>query len=337
MKHEIDLSKYSVRTDLAIESIENRINKVGIRISTKNYNDILVTNAIVSRKGSKALGKKPGKYITIEFSDITDETNRKNVTNVLIKELKKIIRIKNKEDHILIIGLGNDKSTPDSLGPLTVDQITVTNHLYEMNLVDRTYQRVSAFNTSVMGKTGIETSDLIQKVIELLRPTLVIVIDSLASSSISRVNKTIQMTDTGIHPGSGIGNARKEISKDVLGIPVVAIGVPTVVGAVTIVSDTIEFLTKHYVYAKKNSSNPKYKLITNANYLKEELNISESERKDLLGLVGTLTEEEIKLLIQDVLTPIGYDLMVTPKEIDFTINELGEVISNSLNKLLHDR
>lgn len=337
MKHEIDLSNYSIHTDLAIETIEDRIIKEGVRISTKSYDDILVTTALVSRKGSKVIGKKPGRYITIEFSDITDETNRKNVTNVLVKELKKIVRIKNKEDHILIIGLGNDKSTPDALGPLTVNQITVTNHLYEMSLMDSSYQRVSAFNTSVMGKTGIETSDLIKKVIELLNPSMIIVIDSLASSSISRVNKTIQMTDTGIHPGSGIGNTRKEISKDVLGIPVIAIGVPTVVGAVTIVSDTIEFLTKHYVYVKKNNSNPKYKLITNANYLKEDLVITSHDRENLLGLLGTLTEEEIKSLIFDVLTPIGYNLMVTPKEIDFTIAELGNVISKSLNKTLHGR
>ena len=337
MKHEIDLSKYSIYTDLALETIESRTENDGIRLSVKKYDDISVTTALVSRRGSTSLGRKPGKYITIEFPDVTDESNRKNISSILVKELKKIIRVKDKNEHILIIGLGNEKSTPDSLGPLTINQIIVTNHLYELGVVDPSYQRVSAFNTSVMGKTGFETSDLLQQLVDMLKPSAIVVIDSLASSSVSRVNKTIQMTDTGIHPGSGIGNKRKEISKEVLGVPVIAIGVPTVVNAVTIVSDTIEFLTKHYVYAKKNISNPKYKLITNHNYLVEDLDISAKERENLLGLVGTLAEEELKSLINDVLTPIGYNLMVTPKEVDFVMEELSSILSTSLNKMLHNR
>ena len=337
MKHEIDLSKYSIRTDLAIESITEDIKDSGIKVSEKEVEDIHITTVMVSRKGSKIIGKKPGKYITIEFQDITDEENEKKVMQVFVKELKKLIRLNSKEDHVLVIGLGNENSTPDALGPKTSNEVIVTNHLYEMGALDPTYQRVSIFNPSVMGKTGIETSDLIIKMIELLNPSLVLVIDSLASTSINRVHKTIQMTDTGIHPGSGVGNKRKEISKDLFGIPVIAIGVPMVVDAVTIVSDTIHFLTQHYVYMKKNIDNPKYKLMTNVNYLKESNEITKEEKEKLLGLIGTLTEEETKALIFDVLTPIGYNLMVTTKEVDFIVDELSLLLSKGINKLLHNR
>lgn len=335
MKHNIDLSKYSIRTDLALELVEDK-NIEGIRITRKKNNDVDISSILISRKGSKIINKKPGKYITIEFSDITDETVRNNVQTVFMKEIKKLLRIKDKEEHILVVGLGNENSTPDALGPLTINKITVTNHLYEMKIVDESYQRISAFNPSVMGKTGIETSDMLLNLVKLLKPDKMIVIDSLASSSIERVNKTIQMTDTGIHPGSGIGNKRKEISKEIFGIPVIAVGVPTVVDAVTIVSDTIKFLTKHYIYMKKNINNPKLKLVSNVNYLADNEPINNDDKEKLLGLIGTLTEEETKYLIRDVLSPIGYNLIVTPKEIDFIIKELSNVISNGLNKIFHN-
>ena len=337
MKHEIDLSKYLVRTDLAIESLSEDSSSNGVKVSEKKLEDICVTTVMVSRKGSKKIGKKPGKYITIEFQDITDEENRKKVSQVFVKELKKLVRLQSKEDHVLVIGLGNENSTPDALGPLTASQVTVTNHLYELGLLDPTFQRVSIFNPSVMGKTGIETSDLLGKLIELLNPSLLLVIDSLASTSINRVHKTIQMTDTGIHPGSGVGNKRKEISKELFGIPVIAIGVPMVVDAVTIVSDTINFLTQHYVYMKKHMNNPKYKLMTNINYLREKNEISSSDREKLLGLVGTLNEDVMKSLIYDVLTPVGYNFMVTTKEVDFIVEELSSLLSKGINKLLHNR
>lgn len=334
MKHDIDLSRYSIRTDLTLELIEDK--KIdGIRITKKKTNDIEISNILVSRKGSKTISKKPGKYITIEFPDITDETIRNGVQNVFVKEIKKLLRINNKKEHILVVGLGNENSTPDALGPLTINKLTVTNHLYEMGIADETYQRISAFNPSVMGKTGIETSDMLFNLVKLLKPDKMLVIDSLASSSVERVNKTIQMTDTGIHPGSGIGNKRKEISKEIFGIPVIAIGVPTVVDAVTIVSDTINFLTKHYVYMKKNIDNPKLKLMPSINYLSEKDTIDINDKTKLLGFVGTLNDDELKCLVNDVLSPIGYNMIVTPKEVDFIIKSLSKVLSEGLNKLFH--
>ncbi len=335
MKHEIDLSKYKIRTDLAIEVIPENTN-----IEIKEIDNIKISKIYIDEESSKIINKKIGNYITIEFEDITDDDNKENVKKIFIKELKELLTEMNikKEDTCLIIGLGNRMSTPDALGPKTIDNLIITNHLYKLGMLEEKYRRVSALNPGVMGDTGIETSDIIKSVSKTIKPNFIIVVDALAASSIERVNKTIQITDTGIHPGSGIGNSRKEISKDLLNIPVIAIGVPTTVDATTIVSDTIKYLTKHYTYTRKNINNPMNKLIINGNinYLKKNIEVDKKEKQELLGLLGNLTEEETRQLIFETLTPIGYNFMVTPKEIDFIIEKLTDIIGNGLNKSLHD-
>ena len=147
------------------------------------------------------------------------------------------------------------------------------------------------------------------------------------------------MTNTGISPGSGVGNHRKEISMETIGIPVVAIGVPTVVDAVTIVSDTINYMHKHFSYTKNNINNPMNKLIVKGqvNYLKRDIKVNNEDKSTLLGLIGTLNEAEIKSLLLEVLSPIGYNLMVTPKEVDFVIEKLADIIGNGLNDALHKK
>ena len=237
----------------------------------------------------------------------------------------------------LIIGLGNEKSTPDSLGPLTVSKTLVTNYLYLYNSLEEGFRRVCAISPGVMGETGIETSDLLKSIVNTIKPNFVITIDALAASSVERVNKTIQMTDSGINPGSGVGNKRKEISKETLGIPTIAIGIPTVVDAASIVSDTIKYLYEHFGYQTANINNPATKLTANVNYLKlsKKFKINQEEKQKILGMVGTLSEEETKALIYEILNPIGYNLMVTPKEEDFVIEKLSEVISKGLNIALH--
>ena len=334
MNNEVDLSKYQIRTDLAIDYVEEKKELKGVKHNTKIIDDIKVTNVNLSK--NNVLNKKQGKYITLEFEDVTDTNNREKVTNVLTKVLKEILNL-DKDSFGLIVGLGNAKSTPDSLGPLVIDNIIVTNHLYILNELSDNYKRLAAINPGVMGSTGIETSDIISSVVEKIKPSFLIVIDSLASKSIERLNKTIQITDTGIHPGSGIGNKRKEISYETLGIPVIAIGVPTVVDATVIVSDTINFIYKNYAFNKEYMNNPKSKLtFNNINYLKKELKEDIQDKEKLLGLVGTLDEQELQTLLYEVLNPIGYNLMVTPKEIDFVIQKLSNVISNSINNSIHD-
>lgn len=340
MSHEIDLAKYQIRTDLAIEAIENTSEISGIKSKEEIIEDIKVTNVIVEEEGSKKINKKKGNYITIEFEDITDFNNKEKVKRIFSQKLNELIAtIKLSVDsNILIIGLGNDKSTPDALGPMSVNNVLVTRHLFIYNEIEAGFKSVAAINPGVMGQTGIETSDLIKSIVKTINPSLVIVIDSLASQSIERLNKTIQMTDSGIHPGSGVGNSRKEISKEILDVPVIAIGVPTVVDAVTIVSDTINYMYKHYAYTKENIDNPINKLtFGNVNYLKKDIKTNEEDKKLLLGMLGSLTELETRKLIFEVLTPIGYNLMVTPKEVDFVIERLSDIIGNGINNALHEK
>ena len=337
MGHNIDLSNYKIRTDLAIEAIDNKKIK-GITSKEITEEGIKVTEVMIDEEASQIINKKKGNYITIEFEDVTDYENGKKVEKKFSSELTKLINKLNidKEASCLIVGLGNSKSTPDSLGPLVINNVLVTNHLFELEEVTDGYRRVSVLVPGVMGQTGLETSEVISSLVDKFKPNFLIAIDALASQSIERVNKTIQMTDTGIHPGSGIGNSRKEISYETLKIPCIAIGVPTVVDAITIVSDTINYMHKHYIYSKLNINNPLNKLMAySPNYLKENITLNKKDKETLLGIVGTLEENEVKQLLFEVLTPIGFNLMVTPKEVDFLVEKLSLIIGNGINKALH--
>ena len=331
MSHEIDMQNKPVRTDLAIELTQKQ--------EQIEVNGVKITNITLDEKEANIINKKQGKYITIEFTDITDYDNKEKIKTIFIKELKKFLKYIdiNDESTCLIVGLGNEKSTPDSLGPLVISKTLVTNHLYLYSDLEEGFRRVSAIAPGVTGETGIETSDLIKSIIKINKPDFIIVIDALASSSVERVNKTIQMTDAGINPGSGIGNKRKEISKETLGIPVIAIGVPTVVDAASIVNDTIKYMYSHFAYQKDNYNNPKNKLTFNVNYLKysNTSKINSEDKRHLLGIIGSLNEEETKKLIYEILNPIGYNLMVTPKEEDFIVEKLSELISDGINSTLH--
>ncbi len=334
MKHTIDLKKYELRTDLVDEVVNNY--KLDGIIKEEVIDNIKISTTLVDDKTSKIINKKEGNYITIEFDDVTDYDNKEKIKEIFSNELKKMLdKLKINDDaSCLIIGLGNSKSTPDSLGPESINNIIVTNHLFEIENISG-FRRVCAISPGVTGVTGIETSSLIKSIVDSIKPDFVIAIDALASSSINRVNKTIQMSDTGIAPGSGIGNNRKEISYSSLKIPVIAIGVPTVVDAVTVVSDTLKFMSKHYAFNKEFLKSPMSKLAFNVNYLDKDVKIKKEDKENLLGLVGSLNEDETKELLFEVLTPIGYNLMVTPKEVDFIITKLADIIGNGINKALH--
>ena len=334
--HEIDLSKYRIRTDLIVEHLSNikdykRYEEV--------YDDIKVETVELDKDRAKIIDKKEGIYKTIYFDDVTDENNFNKLLNITIKALKdllKSINIKD-SDSVLIVGLGNRKATPDALGPLTIDSIKITRQIVELGLpLDKKYRVISSIVPGVMGTTGIETKEIIEGVIEKVKPNFLIVIDALAASSLDRINKTIQLTDTGIHPGSGLLNNRFEISKETLGLPVVAIGIPTVVDATTIVSNTINYIFRHFSYEKENIDNKKLKLVPtiNRNYKDHDKTLNKEERKEVMGLIGDLSDDEIKALITEVLTPLGYNLLVTPKEIDFVITKLSDLLSKALNKSL---
>ncbi|WP_071460188.1 GPR endopeptidase [Bacillus massilinigeriensis] len=358
---ELDLSHYSVRTDLALEAREmvltgkessvhetsNLSQLEGVVIKEKEEKGIKVSLVSVDDKGEKTLGKKKGQYLTIEGLGIRgqDSDYQKNVEQVFASEFARFIEHQGIKEgaSCLVVGLGNWNVTPDALGPLVCESVMVTRHLFELqpSSVEDGYRPVSALAPGVMGITGIETSDIIFGVVENIKPDFVIVIDALASRSIERVNSTIQVSDTGIHPGSGVGNKRKEISKETLRIPVFAIGVPTVVDAVSITSDTIDFILKHFGKELREGDKPSRALVPagmsfgKREVLTDEDLPEEEHRKAFLGMVGALKEEEKRQLIHEVLSPLGHNLMVTPKEIDVFIEDMANLIASGLNAALH--
>jgi len=338
MRNRINLSNFNIRTDLVIDNEikDSYINKK--RIS----DNILVTNIEVNKELAIELNKKEGIYTTIEFEDITNYEDNIEITKTLSKELTKILNKLNIKDNdsCLIVGLGNRFSTADSLGPITLDKIMITRHLFILNTnVKNGIREVSGISPGVMANTGIETYDIINSLIDKINPKFLIVIDALASSSIERINKTIQITDTGIHPGSGIGNNRHEISYDTVKIPVIAIGVPTVVESSILVSDTIDYIFQHISYIKKNYNTNKLILghKDSKKYLNtlKSLELDEEEKQQLSGILGTLDETKKKELIYEVLNSINYNMIVTPKEIDFLIDKLSKVIASAVNNTLH--
>ena len=303
---------YNFRTDLATErrdiykkanSIENDIN--GIESTKEEINDKISVEKvkILNEVGEKAIGKPIGSYITIDIKKLklAQEEDIQKASEVLTNELKNILDMHiQKQDEIIIVGLGNIYVTPDSLGPKVINEIDVTRHLikYVPDVVGKDTRSVSAVAPGVLGTTGIETVEILKGIIENTHPKLVVVIDALASRSIERISSTIQISDTGIIPGGGVGNARTEISEKTLGIPVIALGIPTVVETAVLVNDSLNlFIDKLQNDAKSNS------------YL------NEIKEKD--------NYEEIK----DALNPSDYNMIVTPKEIDDLIENMKDIVA----------
>ncbi|MBS4194744.1 GPR endopeptidase [Lederbergia citri] len=359
--NEIDLSRYSVRTDLAKEAFEMALAQLtgkkkdkveqkeinGVLIKERMEGDIKISLATITPEGEEKLGKKAGHYLTIEVQGIRsqDSVLQQQVGETFAKEFSGFLDMMNipKSASCLVVGLGNWNVTPDALGPQVCEHLIITRHLFELesHQVEKGYRPVSAIAPGVMGLTGIETSDIIFGVAEKSKPDFIIAIDALASRSIERVNSTIQISDTGIHPGSGVGNKRKELSKETLGVPVISIGVPTVVDAVTITSDTIDFLLKHFGKEIKESSRPSRSLAPAGLTFGEKRKLSEEDlpeerqRQTFLGMVGTLEEDEKRRLIHEVLSPLGHNLMVTPKEVDVFIEDMANLLASGLNAGLH--
>ncbi|MDA3130759.1 GPR endopeptidase [Aliibacillus thermotolerans] len=353
MKKDLDLSAYSVRTDLALEQKELLEEKEtstleGIFHKVKETNGVKVTFVTIDEKGAKQSGKKAGEYVTIEAIDMRkqDTEVQKKIEQVFAEEFAHLLEKLSipKDATCLITGLGNWNVTPDALGPMVVEKLVVTRHLYEEapEYVEEGFRSVSAFAPGVMGMTGVETGDIIHAIVKKIQPDFLIAIDALASRSLERLNATIQISDTGIHPGAGVGNKRKELSKETLGIPVIAVGIPTVVDAVSIVSDSIDYLLKHLGKEMSSQHQARHALFPTGipfgerTVLTEKDLPDESEREAMMGMVGRLTEEEKRQLIYEVLTPIGHNLMVTPKEVDVFMRDMANIIAEGLNAALHE-
>ena len=230
------------RTDMAVErrDIYKKAKKLeeipGIECQTEEKSPkIKVTRVkITNEEGEKAIGKKQGNYITIDINKINLSTDEEleQISNVFSEELRKVVENHvTKQDEMLVVGLGNLYSTPDALGSKVVKDIEVTRHIkkYLPQYIDENERAISAISPGVLGTTGIETAEIIKGIVQNVKPKILLAIDSLASKSIERISSSIQISDTGIVPGAGVGNTRQELTKETIGIPVVAIGVPTVV------------------------------------------------------------------------------------------------------------
>jgi spore protease len=301
-----------IHTDLALEARDiakerHGSEPPGIESATEKQGEMVISRVnITTEQAGQHLGKQPGYYVTIEAEGlrVRDRDRQEKIAFQLAKELEDFIaRFKLKdEDHCLVVGLGNWDATPDALGPRVISRILVTRHLLATSPPEKRgeLRPVAALAPGVLGTTGLETGEIILGVVERIKPQFVIVIDALASRNTTRMGATIQIADTGIHPGSGLGNKRIGITPQTLGIPVIAIGVPTVVEATTIVQDALGEINQGRT--------------PGMNHPKMNQNIS---------------------VIQRVLSPYFHSLIVTPKEIDVMIEDLARVISGALNIALH--
>ena len=306
---------YNFRTDLALErrDIYQKVNNLkqidGIKSTEEEINEKLkVTRVeILNKNGEKAIGKPVGNYVTIDVKKLklAEDEDIQKASEVVTKELKKIINIHtDKQGDILVVGLGNIYVTPDALGPKVINEIDVTRHIikYLPQYVDEGTRPVSAISPGVLGTTGIETVEILKGIVDNIHPKLLIVIDALASRSIDRISSTIQISDTGIVPGAGVGNTRQEISQTTLDIPVIALGIPTVVELATLVSDGIDIFIDR-LQEKAESNEYLNKLQQNDKYeeVKEALNVGD------------------------------YNMIVTPKEIDDLIENMKDIVARGIN------
>ncbi len=321
------LEKYSVRTDLALEEKERfesdnvEISGVVLEEEYDKEREIRITRVKVeTENGAKTMGKPVGVYLTMEAPNmaVPDEDYHREVSVKLSEYIEELIRgrsLDTEDLSVLVVGLGNRQVTPDALGPYVADNLCVTRHIvkeYGKYAMGMEHARlVSAIVPGVMGQTGMETLEIVKGVVDETKPDLVIAIDALAARNTRRLNRTIQIADTGIHPGSGVGNHRNGLTKESVGVPVIGIGVPTVVDAATIANDTMENL------------------------------IDALESSEILKGVGdvlrTYNSAEKYELVKELISPHLNGMFVTPKDEDELVKQISYTISEALNMLFTNK
>ena len=317
------LENYNIRTDLALETRERFVSDhveipgVSVEETYDEEREIRTTRVVVeTENGAKMMGKQVGTYLTIEAPNmaVPDEDYHREISKKLAEDIKELVPERKEEVSVLVVGLGNREVTPDALGPYVADHLHVTRHIvkeygkYAMGK-DQVYL-VSAVVPGVTGQTGMETLEIVKGIVEETEPDFVVAIDALAARNSKRLNRTIQITDTGICPGSGVGNHRLALNSETLGVKVIGIGVPTVVDAVTIVNDTME----NFIVALESS--------------------------ELLKSVGetlrSYNDAEKQELIRELIAPHLNGMYMTPKNIDDTIKRVSFTISEALNILFSE-
>lgn len=308
----------NIRTDLAMEAYEMLSEAAeelsGITVSKEDSGDIQITRVEVKTKeAEQQMGKPMGTYVTMEIPD-TKTAGAEEISaacRALADEIKLLADLKD-DTEILVVGLGNWNVTPDALGPQVVEKLMVTRHLLEYipQHIDEGIRPVCAISPGVLGITGMETGEIIRGVAEKIKPDLVICIDALAARSIERVSTTVQLCNTGIAPGAGVGNKRRALNAETLGVPVIAIGVPTVIDAATITADTLSAISS--AMAK-----------------------SAGEKSPLYPMLSSMNRDEQFALAKEALSPNMGDFIVTPKEVDMMIDKVSRIVADGINLALH--
>ena len=303
-----------IRTDLALEMCEYLMESSvemfdGIQSEELNIYDCKITRIdILNENGAKFIGRPTGRYVTIDVGKMNEKTRKEFETNVdiIAKEILNCISSLNENippnGGVLICGLGNGQVTPDALGPEVVKNIMVTRHLDDDTKLyfGGNIRPVAAISPGVLGQTGLETAEIIKSLADKISPALIIVIDALAARKLSRIATTVQISNVGIVPGSGVGNRRSVINRDTLGIPVISVGVPTIVDAATMAGDIIGMTSARY-----NS------------------------------VLGKMEDDDRNSLIRDILKPYDLNLMVTPTDIDIINSVTAKSVGFAINRALH--
>ena len=294
----------SIRTDLATEAVQMR-QGIPEGVETEEIPGEMPINRvrIVSKEGEKEIGKAMGTYVTIDAPQLRerDKEYEERLCETFARELRRLLGNLEPKAPVMVVGLGNDGVTPDSLGPKVAEKVMVTRHIFEFlpDQIDERMRPVCALTPGVLGVTGIESAEMVKGVCRRVKPAAILAVDALACRQANRISATVQMSDTGISPGAGIGNKRMALDEKTLGVPVIAIGIPMVVYAYSIAHDALEVLQGKL---EKDQVNP----------------------------------EQIQQVADDVVQTVAGELLVTPKEIDAIIEDTSRMLSDGINLALHD-
>lgn len=286
---------------------EANVELSGVSEEIEHDGDIRISTVRILREdAAQRLGKKMGRYITIDIPPVVEQTDIDNISEIVAEKLALLLPKLEDDSCVLLFGLGNNYATPDALGPQVVEKTFATRHIfsYELEQMRGTLRPLAALAPGVLGITGIETAEMIRGVSSHVNPTAMIVVDSLAAASLGRVGTTIQLTDSGISPGAGIGNKRQGIDCDSMGMPVIAIGVPTVVNSVVII----------------------YEALTQ---------MLENVREQGFTALPALDQSLLERVSAKVLSTFDGNLIVTPKDIDQLLSDAAEIIAGAIAQAVH--
>ncbi len=314
-----EAASFDVRTDLAVEETETKeagpaLSGVSMEESLDDVSQVHITRVVIENEtGAQALHKPVGTYITLDAIHMEENNGEyhREISQVLARQIESLIRplCPHRPLSVLAVGLGNVNVTPDALGPMVLDNLLITRHLktgqFQFPSIRTDTASVCGIIPGVMAQTGMETAEIVEALCGMVKPDLILVIDALAARSVTRLGTTIQLSDTGIHPGSGVGNHRHSLTQDSLGVPVIAIGVPTVVSAAAIVTDTLDALL---------------------DVLRQE-----SSTEHLADSLSGMSGDEKYALVRELLEPRFGPMFVTPKDIDETVKRLSFTISEGIN------